>query len=131
LELGILITLIVAMIKQSNTDLSPSVKTLTWCTLAYIILSYLWGTGYNIALSIAHPALASNPLALLRAAADTSPSESIGVLLMLVFSIGCSAVIGTFGFIYLNEFRKTRRTPPPLPNGQPETESRDRKTDVN
>jgi len=113
--IGLLATLIVALNKQSNTDLGPSIKTLTWCTLGYLSISYLWGTMYYMIFMMSHPSLQNNSLAYLKAVSTISPYESRSHLSMLLFSMFSSATIGFLGFVNLIRFHKTLRIPPPLP----------------
>jgi len=114
LLVGLLSSLITAIIRQHGTDLPRSIKTMAWWTLGYLVVLNMVNSVYGIVYSVKHPELAGDTTRLSRALFDISPMESPFRLVELLVSIAFSGIIGFFGLWRLNLFRRASSAPPPL-----------------
>lgn len=115
-------TLIMAMIRQAGTELPRGLKTMTWWSMGYLIVSQMANTVvvFVFTLQRAGGPASANQWAALRAVWTTSPFDSIPLLITLVGSIVCSGVLAALGWTQLRAFHRQRRPPalagvPPLP----------------
>lgn len=74
--LGIGIFVIIALVKQHNSDLSGSLRIITWATLGYVCVAF--GMGYIVGMVFAfkNPSLAYNQWELIKALSSLSPWDS-------------------------------------------------------
>lgn len=119
--LGLLASMVVALIRQSDTDLDPGVKRWTWATMGYVMAAYVLNTVVlYIFMGLSGPGMgdSSGMWGVMEAIWKTSPFDSIPILIMLLFSILGSGVFGALGWARLAAFRRRRRDSPP-PAGTP------------
>jgi len=122
LGLGILIALlasiIVALIRQADTDLDAGLKRTTWWAMRYVMVSYVLNTAmFYVFLGLSGrsvPSTTPDMWELMRSMWMTSPLDSPAVLVTEAFSLVGSGVFGALGWAQLRAFRRRRREPPPL-----------------
>jgi hypothetical protein len=107
---GTIVFVILALIRQTHSDLPSGIKNTTWCTLGYLIVSLATGIGYGFLHAITQLRLGNEP-----DFSSLSPYDSPLVAWLLVFSIVGSGTLGFLGLYLLNRFRKSYGRPPPLP----------------
>ncbi len=104
LMVGTFITAIVALVKQSNTDLPRGLKALPVVTIVANGLFLLFSVFYGLFLGISRP----------QALEDFSPMEDPVGLIMAVTSTAISAILGATGLMAWRRFHaaRARVTPP-------------------
>ena len=122
LGLGILIALlssiIVALIRQADTDLDAGLKRTTWWAMRYVMASYVLNTAmFYVFLGLSGssaPRTTPDMWELMRSMWMTSPLDSPAVVVTEAFSLVGSGVFGVLGWVQLRAFRRRRWEPPPL-----------------
>jgi hypothetical protein len=83
------ICVVVALVKQHESNLKQSLRTMTWAALGYVCFSFVAGYVVSITLTFKHPEIWQNQWELFKLISSISPWES--PLLMAVNIIGLSA----------------------------------------
>ena len=96
-----------ALVKQNNTDLKPGVRTVTWLTCGYTVLSYI--VGY-VAMFITIPGqrLDGTQWAYIKALAAMKPMQTQGWLITILISAGISGILGIAGLLFLRQHRREK-----------------------
>jgi hypothetical protein len=108
--LGYLGLLTTSLVKQTNSNLSVSVKRITWGVLAYFIVIMVWGISYAIYFEIEYPTVSH---------ANALPINYPGALVMHTVIAGGSLLLGIFGLRRLYEFRQEGKSQGPLRESPP------------
>ena len=115
---ALLSSIIVALIRQADTDLDARLKRTTWWAMGYVMVSYVLNTAmFYVFLGLtggAAPGTQMDMWSLMRSMWMTSPLKSPAVFVTVAFSLVGSAVLGTVGGLQWLVFRRRRRQPPPL-----------------
>ena len=123
LMLGLLASLMLALIRQVDSDLDAALKRITWWTMGYVMASYVLNTAvfYVFAGLTRDPARTSPDAAwgIMRSMWTTSPLDSPAVLVTVVFSLVGSAAFGTIGWVQWLAFRRRRGQLPPQASSPP------------
>ena len=108
--------IVISLVKQHNSDLSPELKGVGWCALAYMAAGLVFITGYEITTSIIDPKRFSE--------AHEFPSPLVSPLSLGVtlFSGVCAGVLGFGGLALLKQHLRRQSVPPSLPAGAPPPE---------
>lgn len=117
--IALIATLIIALIRQHGTDLSAPLKTITWTTLGYVAVCYVFGMIHSTIYGFSNPEAAGNALEYSLAMANQPVQESMIQLGMLIFSIVGSGCLAVAGFLSLARYRAQRREPPSLNRTEP------------
>ena len=112
--IALMAALIAALVKQHGTDLSQGVKVVTWLTLAYVGVCYVFGMLHSTIYGLSHPETAGNAFEYGMAMANQPAQESAAQMIMLGFSIFGSGCLAMAGFLLLHRFRQERQRPPTL-----------------
>ena len=101
------ISVVVALVKQHESSLKRSLRSLTWATLGYVCFSFI--TGYMISMGIAfrHPEIMRNQWELFKLLASTTPWESPLVMTVNIIAIIAAVIIGTSGLVTLKNPQQT------------------------
>jgi hypothetical protein len=111
---------IFALIRQSGTNIYGSVKVITWCTLAYLIVGNMFASLHASFASITNPGMRPDTFQYIRYSASISPFDSPALMAMLIFSIITCGFLGSSGLFLMRSFRKEHHlTTPPLPPAFP------------
>lgn len=120
---AISITVVVALIQQQQTDLSVSVRRLTWGAAGLIGFGLLAGYVNWMILAMRRPGVVQNNWELLQAYADMAALDLPWLLgVFLINFVGC-LLLGAAGLYYLQQYRQTRPQPPLLAPVQPPASS--------
>lgn len=121
IQLGVLGSLILALVKQDETDLKPALKSLTWVVGVYVAINYIIGYVIMLATVTTHPT-ENTQWAYIKALAAMKPRELLWLLWLLVGSAVISFGLGAWGNLLLaKHWRDQQKTPavadagPPLP----------------
>ncbi|MEN9575023.1 MAG: hypothetical protein RL514_2878 [Verrucomicrobiota bacterium] len=119
---GVVLTLVAALIKQQDTDLSTAVRNATWAALGYLGALSVHGFIMHMVHSIQRPGEIQNEYAALKHFASLDPFEHTWLLVSLVVWGCCATLIGLVGAVLLSRFNRDREqatalaavTPPPI-----------------
>jgi hypothetical protein len=96
------IAVLVALVKQHQTDLKPAVRVLTWCAAVYVGLGYLAGYVIMMAVIPAH-GFDGTQWGYLKGLSELKPFETAWWLGVLVTSAAFSGIFGLLGLRMLRE----------------------------
>lgn len=123
---GIVLTLVGALIRQQDTDLSNSVRRVTWTALGYLCALFVHGFVVYIAHAVQKPGEVQNEYTALTHFASLDPFEHTWLLVSLVVWGVCSTALGIVGVVLLSRYSRDRElvaaaaaTPPPPPTFRP------------
>ena len=119
--MSMLVSLILAMIRQADTDLPRSIKTTTLCTMGYVIVAYIANSIVFYVMLVMAGDSQKPPQdiwTMARSMWMTSPFESVPMMVMLIFSTVCSTILGLVGWSQLRAFLRERAAGrPAMPPG--------------
>ena len=109
------ICVVLALVKQHESNLKHSVRTLTWAALGYVCFSFI--TGYIVSLGIAfkHPEILRNQWELFKLLSSTTPWESPLIMTVNIIALSGAAFIGILGLLLLRNPRQAIHQPSALP----------------
>jgi hypothetical protein len=107
--LGIFV--IIALVRQHNSDLPGSLRTITWISLAYIGMSFVVGYIVGMAFVFKNPAIAYNQWEILKAIASLSPWDSPLKLSYNIFALCGAFFLGIPGLILQQRFESRAKKP--------------------
>ena len=100
---GMGIFVIIALVRQHNTDMSNASKTITWASLGFVSITFLAGYGVSMVFAIKNPDLAYNQWELFKSISNLSPWESPFVLGLDIFAICGGSFLGISGLLTLKQ----------------------------
>lgn len=115
LLLALIMCLVLAAIRQYNSNMPRKLRILPWLGMAYIVLSLIFGIIFASVL------MASVPEELVSVLALPSPHDSLTMMVFCSLSALCSALIGILGLVWLHRFRQQTDKPPPMPGSDTES----------
>jgi len=95
------ICVVVALVKQHESNLKRSLRTLTWAALGYVCFSFIAGYILSMGIAFRHPEILRNQWELFKLFATTSPWESPLLMTVNIIAISGAAVIGIPGLFML------------------------------
>ena len=98
--LAVVITLIVALMKQNKSDLNKRVKGIAWSAFAFLWIFTASGYAYAMFLMVGS-SVKGMMVSLLQLISETSPIESRPLLFLHIFSTVFCLGLGASGFIFL------------------------------
>jgi hypothetical protein len=104
------IALLIALIRQHQTDLKPAVRALTWVSAVYVGLGYVASYVIMMVIAPAHK-LDGTEWGYLKALSELKPLETPGLMVVLLVSTIIAGLLGVFGLFFLREHWR-ERTPP-------------------
>jgi hypothetical protein len=96
--------LIAALVKQSNTDLSQTVKRITWASLVVLGVSLVTAFGYAFFVVMDNPSAFEN---------RTVRDDPVNIVMSVLFT-GTTVALGIMGFLHLRKYRAAVNIPPPM-----------------
>lgn len=108
LLVAVFTSLILALVLQERRDFDRKLRIITWLSLAYVCVSLVAAIGMAIVVYVRNP----NALAVEQA---LRPLASVEGLLLALFAVAGSGLLGTLGLISVFRYRNSQSTPPPLP----------------
>jgi hypothetical protein len=118
--LGVAAAVVIALVKQNNTDLKPAVRVVTWITAGYVAVSYF--VGYiTMFFLVPQDKLDGTQWGHVKALAEIHPLESKGWLITFLASATISGVLGLAGLLLLRQHNREQNgisdgpAPTPLP----------------
>ena len=118
------ICVVVALVKQHQSNLKRPLRTLTWSALGYVCFSFI--SGYIISMGIAfrHPEILRNQWELFKLFSATSPWDSPLIMTVNIIALSAAALIGIPGLFMLKNpqqaiHRQAVNPPSALPSTPP------------
>lgn len=105
---GIVSTLVGALIRQQDTDITAGLRRLGQCVIGYICVLLVAGLIVGVIHSVQNPSV-QNELAAMKYYSSLNPFEHPWLLAWFVTTSLCSAVFGITGTVMLAQYRRSRR----------------------
>ena len=112
LSMGIFV--IIALVKQYESNISASLKAITWASLGFICINFVAGYVISIAFAMKNPDIAYNQWEMFKTMSLLSPWESPMKMSFDIFSICGALFLGIPGLLMLSRpdsGRKAKTTP--------------------
>ncbi|MCD4716362.1 MAG: hypothetical protein K8R45_06430 [Desulfobacterales bacterium] len=97
---------IIALVKQHESDMKDSVRAITWTTLGFVCIDFFLSYILFFVTMVKHPEAVRNQWELFKAFSSLSPMDSPWLMGIAVFSVVCSFTLGVSGLISLKGFRQ-------------------------
>lgn len=101
------ISVVVALVKQHESDLKRPLRTMTWAALGYVCFSFVAGYVISMGIAFRHPEILRNQWELFKLFAATSPWESPLIMTVHVIAISGAALIGIPGLLMMKNPQQT------------------------
>ena len=111
--LGIFV--VVALVKQHESNLKRSVRTLTWAALGYVCFSFIAGYIVSMGIAFRHPEILRNQWELFKLLSSTTPWESPLIMTVNLIAISGAAFIGILGLFLLRNPQQAIHQPSAFP----------------
>jgi len=105
------IFVVIALVKQHNSNLPGSLRTITWTCLGFVGLTFAVGYVVGIVFAMRNPSLAYNQWELIKVISDLSPWESSLKLSYNILVICGALFLGIPGLIILQRSAKKVKNP--------------------
>lgn len=109
------ICVVVALVKQHESNLKQSLRTLTWATLGYVCFSFIAGYVVSLTLTFKHPEIWQNQWELFKLLSSISPSESPLLMGVNIIALSGAIFIGIPGLLMLKNPQQAIHKPSALP----------------
>jgi preprotein translocase subunit Sss1 len=103
--LGVVVALVVALVRQQDSDLAPRVRRIVWVAIGYLVVSFSLAYG-TMMISLMRNAKGNEPDAVYRFLTGGAP-PSAEELIVVMSIVGCG--IGVMGAMRMRAFRAARR----------------------
>jgi hypothetical protein len=110
------ICVVVALVKQRESNLKRPLRTLTWVALGYVCFSFIASYIVSIGIAFRHPEIMRNQLELFKMFSNTTPWESPLIMTVNIIAISGAAVIGIPGLFMLKNPQQAIHQPSALPS---------------
>jgi hypothetical protein len=100
-SMGMGICVIVALVKQHESNLKQSLRTLTWAALGYVCFSFVAGYIVSITLTFKHPEIWQNQWELFKLLSSISPWDSPLLMAVNIIALSGALFIGIPGLLML------------------------------
>jgi hypothetical protein len=100
------ICIVIALVKQHESDIPGTVRRITWASLGFVCVSYF--LGYIImmtTLMTLRPEKMVTQWDMYRAMLDLSPQDSLFLKVIYMFSAACSLILGALGLVRVKKHR--------------------------
>lgn len=96
---------IIALVKQHQSDMNGALRALTWITLGYVCLGFVIGYVLYSIIAFKNPDIMNNQWEMIKAISAMSPWDNPFMMSIYIFFICSSLILGISGLILLNKFR--------------------------
>ena len=109
------ICVVLALVKQHESNLKRVLRTLTWAALGYVCFSFAIGYIISLGLAFKHPEILRNQWELFKLFSSTTPWESPLMMTAHIVDLSGAILIGIPGFFLLKNPHQTIPQPSVLP----------------
>jgi hypothetical protein len=103
------ICVVVALVKQHESNLQHPVRTMTWAALAYICFSFISSYIISMGLAFKNPDIVQNQWEMIKLVSNATPWDSTLMMTLNIIALSAAVGIGVPGLWLLRNFRRTRR----------------------
>jgi hypothetical protein len=100
-SMGMGICVIVALVKQHESNLKQSLRTMTWAALGYVCFSFVAGYVVSITLTFKHPEIWQNQWELFKLLSSISPWDNPLLMAVNIIALSGALFIGIPGLLML------------------------------
>ena len=97
------IFVIIALVKQFNSDISNALRAITWSCLGFVAITFLAGYVISMVFAFKNPGIAYNQWELFKSISSLSPWENSWVLSFDIFTICGAFFLGISGLLMLKQ----------------------------
>ena len=109
------ICVVVALVKQHESNLKRPLRNLTWAALGYVCFSFIAGYIVSMGIAFRHPEILRNQWELFKLLSSTTPWESPLIMTINSIAISGAAFIGIPGLFMLKNPQQAIHQPSALP----------------
>ena len=109
------ICVVLALVRQHESNLKQTLRTLTWAALGYVCFSFAVGYMISVGLAFKHPEILRDQWGLLKLFSNTSPWESPLMMTANIIGLSAAAFIGIPGLFILKNPHQRILRPSALP----------------
>lgn len=109
------ICVIVALVRQHESNLKRPLRSLTWAALGYVCFSFIAGYIISMGIAFRHPEILRNQWELIKLFSSTTPWESPLIMTVNIMAISGAAVIGIPGLFMLKNPQQVIHQPSAVP----------------
>jgi hypothetical protein len=109
------ICVVLALVKQHESNLKRALRTLTWAALGYVCFSFAVGYIISLGLAFKHPEILRNQWELFKLFSSTTPWESPLTMTARIMDLSGAILIGIPGFFLLKNPHQAIPQPSALP----------------
>ena len=102
------ICVVVALVKQHESNLKHSVRTMTWAALGYVCFSFVSSYIISVGLAFKNPDVIQNQWEMIKLFSKTTPWDSALMMTLNVIALGGAVAIGIPGICLLRKYQKAR-----------------------
>ena len=114
-SMGMGVCVIVALVKQHESNLKQSLRTMTWAALGYVCFSFVAGYVVSITLTFKNPEIWQNQWELFKLLSSISPWESPLLMAVNIIALSGAVFIGIPGLLMLKNPQQIIHNPAALP----------------
>jgi hypothetical protein len=111
--LGIFV--VVALVKQHESNLKRPLRSITWAALGYVCFSFIAGYVISMGIAFRHPEIMRNQWELFKLLSKTTPWESPLVMTVNIIALSAAAIIGIAGLFMLKNPQQPIYQPSAVP----------------
>ena len=109
------ICVVLALVKQHQSNLKQALRTLTWAALGYVCFSFAVGYIISLGLAFKHPEILRNQWELFKLFSSTTPWESPWMMTASIMDLSGAVLIGIPGLFLLKNPRRAIQRQSALP----------------
>ena len=102
------ICVVVALVKQQESNLQHPLRTMTWAALAYVCFSFISSYIISMGLAFKNPEIVQNQWEMIKLVSNTSPWDSTLMMTLHIIALSAAVAIGIPGLCLLRNFRRTQ-----------------------
>ena len=103
------ICVVVALVKQHESNLKHPVRTMTWAALAYVCFSFISSYIISMGLAFKNPEIIHDQWEMIKLVSTTTPWDSPLMMTLNIVALTAAVAIGIPGLYLLRNFRRTQR----------------------
>ena len=103
------ICVVVALVKQHESNLKHPLRTMTWAALGYVCFSFVSSYMISVGLAFRNPDIVQNQWEMIKLFANTTPWDSALMMTLNIIALIGSVLIGIPGLFLVKKYQPARR----------------------
>ena len=108
-SLGLLLLIILALVKQTGSNLDNSIKIMTWVSMGFVIIYYISAYIFYIYFAISNPDMVQNQWLLVKHFSDLQFQDYPWMMRWLISIICIFPILGILGLVFVKQFTRQQR----------------------